>query len=735
MVADLRGVAEPRALAGAFATRDDFLLAPVHWPRPSRLSAPLDVHPRIRAAAENLGISTIGDLLEHVPAGHEFRSGKPVAELRPGIEATIEVEVLSAQVRPTRRRNFRLVEAKVFDDSGQAKAVWFNQTYLAQRLTPGTRLRLYGTHRKGMFQVREHRFLGQAPQNPGGLAAAGTAPGAIAGAEPAEPAPSPLTESAVVSVYPGTEGLKSQRLREIVERYRGYERHVVDPLPGRMLARERLLDRCSALAAMHFPRDVAASEAGRERLAFEELLLQQLALKLRRRNRVAGARAIGLTGEGATVDRWLKRLPFELTAGQRRAIAELRFDVERTEPMQRLLMGEVGSGKTVVALAAMLMAAQSQAQSALMAPTETLAEQHFATLDRMLPDVPLALLTGSTPAPRRKEILARLASGELPLVVGTHALIEPTVQFRRLALVVVDEQHRFGVRQRAALDAKAPDGYEPHVLHMTATPIPRTLALVQYGDIETTAIHELPKGRKPVTTRVLAESQRGQAVDEARRRLAEGRQVFVVCPLVEESEQLEARAATVEAERIQRDEFPDHRVGLIHGQMSTKEKSAAMEAFVAGQTDVLVATSVIEVGIDVSNAAVMIIEGADRYGISQLHQLRGRIGRGEHAGTCFLIGAPASRRLRAVAAERDGFKLAEVDLELREGGEVLGTRQHGLPRFRVASLPADNLLLERARQACDRLLEADPDLAAPEHMLLRTAVTARYGDELEPIPA
>ncbi len=714
-----------RALAGEQATRDDFLLAPVHWPRVSVLQSQLEVHPRIRAAASVLGIETVGDLIEHVPAGHEYRSGRPVAELRPGTEATIEVEVLSAQVRPTRRRNFRIVEAKVFDESGQVKAVWFNQTYLAQRLTPGTRLRLYGTYRKGMFQVREHRFLGRVDR--GGEEAEGVAEDVTA--------PSALTAGGIVSVYPGTEGLKSQRLRELVEQYRGLERNVVDPLPGRMLARECLLDRPSALAAMHFPRDPAESEAGRERLAFEELLLQQLALRLRRRNRVAGSRAIALSAAGDTFDRWRERLPFELTGGQVRAIDEIRADVECTEPMQRLLMGEVGSGKTVVALAAMLMATQSQAQAALMAPTETLAEQHFANLSNMLPEVPLALLTGSTPAPRRREILARLASGELALIVGTHALIEPTVEFRRLALAVVDEQHRFGVRQRAALDAKAPAGHQPHVLHMTATPIPRTLALVQYGDIETTAIHELPKGRRPVQTRVLPEEQRGQAVDEARRRLAEGRQVFVVCPLVEESELLEARAATVEAERIARDEFPDHRVGLIHGQMPAAEKAAAMDDFSAGRTHVLVATSVIEVGIDMPNAAVMIVEGADRYGISQLHQLRGRIGRGEHAGTCFLIGAPASRRLRAVAAERDGFKLAEVDLQLREGGEVLGTRQHGLPRFRVATLPADNMLLERARQTCDRLLDADADLELPEHELLRWAVTERFGDELEPIPA
>jgi ATP-dependent DNA helicase RecG len=403
--------------------------------------------------------------------------------------------------------------------------------------------------------------------------------------------------------------------------------------------------------------------------------------------------------------------------------------------MQRLLMGEVGSGKTVVAVYAMLRAIEAGFQAALMAPTETLAEQHFATLDAMLPEVPLALLTGSTPAARRKEILARLATGELPLIVGTHALIEEPVVFRRLAFAVVDEQHRFGVRQRAALDAKAPGELLPHVLHMTATPIPRTLALTGYGDLDFTQIKQLPKGRRPIVTRVIGDEQRGDAYEQVRAELRAGRQAYVVCPLVSESEVLQARAATVEAEKLAAGEFKDFSVRLIHGQMPSAEKAAAMQAFDAGEADVLVATSVIEVGIDVPNATVMIIEDADRYGISQLHQLRGRVGRGEHPSTCLLFGNPASRRLRAVAAERDGFKLAQVDLELRGAGEELGTRQSGLPRFRVAVLPEDNLLLERANIAADRLLADDPALDAPELFLLRDVVIDRYGEEIDPIPA
>jgi ATP-dependent DNA helicase RecG len=367
-----------------------------------------------------------------------------------------------------------------------------------------------------------------------------------------------------------------------------------------------------------------------------------------------------------------------------------------------------------------------------MAPTETLAEQHMATLDRLLGGhVPIALLTGSTPAGRRRELLGRLASGELSLLVGTHALIEPAVEFRDLGLVVVDEQHRFGVRQRAALEAKSREGTAPHALHMTATPIPRTLELTVYGDLDVTALHELPAGRQPIETFVIdGARQRARAYERAREEIAAGHQVFVVCPLVVESEALQAKAATAEAERLQETEFRDQRVALIHGQMTARHKQEAMRAFAGGSADVLVATSVIEVGIDVPNATVMLIEAAERYGISQLHQLRGRIGRGEHASVCILFGDPTLPRLRAIASERDGFRLAEVDLELRGAGDVLGTRQHGLPQFRVARIPEDVALVEAAKRRAEELLDRDPGLESPEHSLLRDAAAV-----LEPIPA
>jgi ATP-dependent DNA helicase RecG len=372
-----------------------------------------------------------------------------------------------------------------------------------------------------------------------------------------------------------------------------------------------------------------------------------------------------------------------------------------------------------------------------MAPTETLAEQHAQTIDRLLSGstIPFTLITGSMRAATRRNALARLATGELALVVGTHALIEPDVEFARLALCVVDEQHRFGVRQRAALDAKGPGGAAPHVLHMTATPIPRTLSLTAYGDLDTTVLRELPAGRRPVKTWVVGEEKRPGAYEFVRERLREGRQAFFVCPLVEGSEKLEAKAAAEEAERLAAGELRDFEVALLHGQMHARDKARAMERFASGAADVLVATSVIEVGIDVPNATVMVVEGAERYGLSQLHQLRGRVGRGGHESYCILFGDPASetarRRLDAIATERDGFKLAEVDLTLRGEGEILGTRQSGLPRFRVAELPDDTELLVEARRETLALLEAHPSLDDPALGPLLDAARSRFGDERE----
>jgi len=628
-----------------------------------------------------------------------------VADLTVGDEAAVAVVVRSVSVRPMRNRRQKRVEARVADHSGPMLAVWFNQPWLAKQLGPGAQLLLYGQRKdRNQFWVKEHELL--------------------AGSE----APAPGTGR--VPLYAATEGISAAALRKLVWEARGRIRHLVEPLPAEVRAGERIGDRPAAVAGVHFPDHEQEERAARERLAFEELFLLQLAVSGRRAARREGRGALPLEPTGDLVDPWLRSLPFELTGDQRAALAQVDADLRASRPMQRLLMGEVGSGKTVVALAAMLRAAENDRQAALMAPTETLAEQHMATLDRLLGGlVPIELLTGSTPAARRRELLGRLAAGELSLVVGTHALIEEVVEFRDLAVVVVDEQHRFGVRQRSALDLKAPGGLAPHALHMTATPIPRTLALTAYGDLDATVLRELPAGRRAVETHVVDGARaRSRAYQRIREEIAAGRQCFVVCPLVEESEALQARAATVEFERLRETEFRHQRVALIHGQLPHAEKQRAMESFAVGEADVLVATSVIEVGIDVPNASVMLIEAAERYGLSQLHQLRGRVGRGPHRSVCILFGDPRLPRLEAIANERDGFRLAEIDLELRGAGEILGTRQHGLPEFRVARLPDDADLLERACARADSVAGLDDGL-------LREAVDARFGSELEPIPA
>jgi ATP-dependent DNA helicase RecG len=684
----------------------------VHWPRPSRLAAPLHVAPAPAAkGAAALGLETVGDLLAHLP--HDRREARTVAALAPGETATVVVEVRNIRSRPVRRRGMRpLVEATVADATGPMKATFFNQPWLERKYPPGTRLVLHGKYRgRNAFSVQSHAPTADA----------------VAGAD-------------AVAHYPASEGITSTQILALVREHRDELADVLEPLPARLRADERLPGRAAALTAVHFPYAEGDAPGGRRRLAFDELLLLQLALMRRRALRETAAAAPVLDGPLELTDRWLRdALPFVPTGDQGRAIEQVFGDLAHERPMQRLLMGEVGSGKTVVALAAMLRAVEHGMQAAMMAPTETLAEQHFATIQRLLgaESVSAALLTGSTPGTRRTDALAKLASGELSLIIGTHALIEEDVAFDRLAVAVVDEQHRFGVRQRAALDRKAPAGLAPHVLHLTATPIPRTLALTAYADLDTTVLRELPSGRKPVQTHVAgSERERERAYERIREDLRAGRQAFVVCPLVEESEALAARAATAEYERLNRTEFADFEVVLLHGQMRPRVKQEAMAAFADGRADVLVATSVIEVGIDVPNATVMLVENAERYGISQLHQLRGRVGRGEHASVCVLFGPRDSARLRALAEHHDGFRLAEIDLELRGEGEIIGTRQHGLAEFRVARLPEDADLLDRARDYARAVLEADPELAAPEHALLAEALRAAYGAEaLEPIPA
>ncbi len=726
--------AAPRAFASSSqVSREQLIRAPVRWPQPSRLQEPLQLPAKKMAAGmRTLGLRTVGELLEHLPS--DSREARTVAALRAGEQATVAVEVRTIAARPVRRRRMRpLVEAKVFDATGTMRATFFNQPWLVERYPPGTRLLLHGkADGRGGFGVSHHALA------------------ADRGAEQ----PQDVGESAAVAHYPAAEGVSSTQILTLVQGSRGSLNDVVEALPAATRVTERLPDRSSALAAMHFPRTPEDLESGRRRLAFEEMLLTQLMFLRRRATRRSQLGAMVMDGAPTLTERWLASgLPFTLTGDQRRAIEAIGADLAQPTPMQRLLMGEVGSGKTVVALHAMLRAVEHGHQAALMAPTETLAEQHFATVQRLLSaeNLPVALLTGSTPAARRRDVLGKLASGELSLIVGTHALIEPDVRFRALAVAVIDEQHRFGVRQRAALgDRRGAQGCAAavHTLHMTATPIPRTLALARYPDLDTSKLRELPHGRQPIRTRLISgEAERAQAYELVRKELAAGRQAYVVCPLIEEPELLASeealvspgvglRAATAELARLRGGELKGHELALLHGGMRPREKQEAMEAFASGRAEVLVATTVIEVGIDVPNATVMLIENAERFGISQLHQLRGRVGRGEHRSSCLLVGPPgagAGRRLRALVEHSDGFRLAEIDLEMRSEGELTGTRQSGFNHFRIARLPEDSELLELARAQAEAIIACDPDLLTPEHALLGLELTRRLGGE-EPAP-
>jgi ATP-dependent DNA helicase RecG len=729
-----------RSFAGAKELSPaDLLGAPVRWPRPSVLDVPVQaldgVGPRLAEAAAEAGIHTVGDVLLRFPHSHRDRTVQLLDSLEQGEQATVLVEVRGPKPRPFRRPGLTITSVKVGDDSGHTKATWFNQPWVAEKLAPGTRLLLTGKLSKRGFAVSEYEILpagggeGESPRTD----------------KPARPRDSPPRQDprpgAFVPVHPATESLRPQRLRDWAKQACAWAPNAIEGLPAELRARRRLAGIGDAIRAAHFPGDPEEAEAARERIAFEELFLHQALLASRKRTHRAARAAPRLGLPGGPVGRWIESLPFEPTMDQLAAFAEIDADLDSGEPMQRLLMGEVGSGKTVVALYSMLRALEAGYQAALMAPTETLAEQHAITLGRLLAAeaTPFALLTGATPASARKQALNQLASGELGLILGTHALIEPSVEFARLGLCVVDEQHRFGVEQRRALDSKGVEGMAPHVLHMTATPIPRTLSLTAYGDLDTTALHELPAGRQPVETSVVGEDRRAGAYEFLREQLRQGRQAFVVCPLVEESEKMPGKAAEVEAERLRAGELRDFEVGVLHGQMPSAEKAEAMRAFAAGETDVLVATTVIEVGIDVANATVMVIEGAERFGVSQLHQLRGRIGRGEHASHCLLFaeggGKMAWRRLRAVEREHDGFELAEVDLSLRGEGEILGTRQHGLPRFAVAELPEDTPALVAAREEVLALLRRYGSLADPALGPLPEAARDRFGaGAADPIP-
>ncbi len=667
--------------------------------------------------AAELGIHTVGDLLNYPPFRYEdFSNVRQLEHVAIGEEATVKVEVKSCRVRPTRRRSLKILECEVSDETGTVKAVWYNQAYLAEQLIPGANILIRGKLEKArgnlIFKVRAHEF-----------------PSSKEGAEI-----NGIHTLGLVPVYPSTEGLTTRKLRQMIWQIRDRVANVADPIPARLLYKLKLPRRGDALKGLHFPTSSEDTMTARYRLVVEELLIQQLAVATRRMARQNRSKACALGSPGTTVERWLSSLPFELTGDQKRAIGDLEGSLDSDRAMQKILMGEVGSGKTVVALYAMLRAVESEGQAALMAPTETLAGQHFQTVERLTGGLlRIGLLTGSTPDKKRREIHAGLRDGSIKLIVGTHSLIESDVAYKDLRLAVVDEQHRFGVEQRAALDVKGREGLVPHLLHMTATPIPRTLALTVYGDLDSITLRELPKGRSTVKTWLVPESKRTGAYEFIRKQLRHGRQCYIVCPLIEESEQVVATAVDAEYKRLAQGELSDFQVEAMHGQMSSKKKEATMARFVSGDTDVLVATSVVEVGIDIPNAAVIVIEEADRYGLSQLHQLRGRIGRGRHESFCLLFADPQSelarKRMDAVVSSQDGFELAETDLRLRGEGEILGTRQSGMPELRFARLPRDQQILAKARNVAEIILDQDEDLSLSEHYMLRELVRQQLQEQ------
>jgi ATP-dependent DNA helicase RecG len=682
-----------------------------------------DIGPARAKKLAELGVRSVAELLMHAPRRYLDRSQIfDLSDVPLGEEVTVGGVVGSVRRRRI-SRNRTMIEAEISDGTSMLTAVWFNP-YL--RVHEGAEVIISGKAElfRGRLQMKSPAVDGLAKGDS-------------------------LTTGRVVPIHPGVAGLSPQQLRVSIDNALRRSRPIAESLPEELLRRHHLVARDTAFADVHFPENRDEAARARERLVFDELFRLELALALRKQQQIATSRGVAHNVDGVLVASFLAGLPYELTGAQERTIAEIRHDLGAAAPMHRLLQGEVGSGKTVVALTALLTAVQGDHQGAIMAPTEVLAVQHylgtvaaieeaglaprhvagpggttslFVAEQAASPDRPvrIALLTASAAEVNfsaeagRSEVLAWIADGGVDIVVGTHSLIQEGVDFHRLGVAVVDEQHRFGVYQRVRLREKS-DGYDPDLLIMTATPIPRTLSMTLYGDLEVSLLDEMPPGRGPVRTRHVSKDRAplGAVYELIRTEAAAGRQTFVVCPLVEDSDKLAAKSATAEYERL-RTVFPELHLGLLHGQMASRDKDAVMQEFRAGKIDVLVATTVIEVGIDVPNATVMLIEDADRFGLSQLHQLRGRVGRGADPATCVLVAEPKTtegeQRIAAMVATTDGFRLAEEDLRIRGQGTVFGTRQAGIKDLKLADILRDAKTLVAARREAFSLVAADPGL-------------------------
>jgi ATP-dependent DNA helicase RecG len=681
-----------------------------------RITTLAGVGPATAERLAALGVETIQDLLYLFPRRYDdYSQLKPINRLQVGETVTVIGTIWETRARRS-RNNQPIVQSVISDGTGKIQATWFNQPWLAKQLPAGKRIVISGT---------VDQYLGRQVFN---------------SPEWEELAEELMHTGRIVPVYPLTKGLTANKMRDLMKRaVAQWAPRVPDALPESVRSRQQLLPLYQALLQVHFPENSEKLHAARRRLAFDELFLLQLGMLGQRRTWQAEP-ALPLPAAPEQLQRFIDSLPFSLTAAQERVIAEITADMARPVPMNRLLQGDVGAGKTAVAAAAMVTAVANGAQAAMMAPTEILAEQHYQGLARLLAPlgINVRLLTGSTSAGEREQIYAGLADGSVQLIIGTHALIQDNVQFHRLGLAVIDEQHRFGVDQRAALRDKGNpanngqgEARNPHLLVMSATPIPRSLALSMYGDLDLSILDEMPPGRQEIRTRWIRPSERERAYAFVRGQVQQGRQAYFICPLVEESEKIEAVAAVEEHARLQQQVFPELKLGLVHGRLSSADKEAAMRAFYAGETDILVSTSVIEVGVDVPNSTVMVIEGANRFGLAQLHQFRGRVGRGEHQSYCLLVSdaasADAEERLQALEQTNDGFQLAEKDLEIRGPGEFFGRRQSGMPELRLASL-LDVKLMELARSEALTLFAADPELEQPGHQALREDV-AEFWEE------
>jgi ATP-dependent DNA helicase RecG len=660
------------------------------------------IGPKSAKTLKKLDLETLGDLLWHLPRRYDdYSQLKTINRLWYGEEVTIIGTVEEISVRTVRGGKMKLVEATVSDGTGGIRVTWFNQTWIASRLKAGKAVVLSGTI---------EQYLGRLTMN--------------------SPEWEPLDREQVhtnriVPVYPLTAGITAKWLRRVINAVvMSHAARVPDPLPDSILTQANLMPFGSALRQVHFPDGWDQLKRAQDRLAFDEMLFLQLGV-LRQKQGWQQLDGEALEVEDAWNSAFKEQLPYQLTEDQEQALVQVRQSLASERPMNRLLQGDVGSGKTVIAAAAIGITAANGAQTALMAPTSILAEQHYATISSLLPELPadqIALLLGSTPAADKERIRQGLAGGEILVVVGTHALLEDPVGFAQLGLAIIDEQHRFGVSQRASLRDK---GASPHLLVMTATPIPRSLALTLYGDLDLTIIEEMPPDRQVIETKVMRPLERSRAHSFIRGQLRDSRQAFIIYPLVEGSDKVQAKAAVDEHQRLQESVFPEYRLGLLHGRLKADQKEAVMSAFRAGEYDALVSTSVVEVGVDIPNATTILIEGANRFGLAQLHQFRGRVGRGEHKSYCLLIpdreDEAENERLLAMESTTDGFELAELDLEQRGPGEFLGTRQSGFTELRAARL-TDIRLIEKARSYATRLFDQDPGLEAPEHHSLARAV-------------